>query len=169
MLVDACLHTATTFSDSNTAASRLIVLAEFLADPSRARAIRGTQNSLQTLFERANFSLAEEEGWSICQDEEAKSGAAAWSRRRGHTGNERRVEITKSVLLALAQSEAPMWKTDLYAEVDANLDLLRRLQDAGLIRVEQKVRYPRPARRAHLPQDARRSHIDRPAAVSSGT
>ena len=48
------------------------------------------------------------------------------------------------VLQALARAKAPMWKTDLYASVDTNLDSLRKLQDAGLIRLEHKVRYRDP-------------------------
>ncbi|MYH61856.1 MAG: primosomal protein N' [Caldilineaceae bacterium SB0675_bin_29] len=48
------------------------------------------------------------------------------------------------VLQALARAKAPMWKTDLYASVKTNLDSLRKLQDAGLIRLEHKVRYRDP-------------------------
>ena len=48
------------------------------------------------------------------------------------------------VLQALASAEAPMWKSDLYAKVDTNLDSLRKLQDVGLIRFEHKVRYRDP-------------------------
>jgi len=48
------------------------------------------------------------------------------------------------VLQALAQAKAPMWKTDLYASVDTSLNSLRRLRDAGLIRLENKVRYRDP-------------------------
>ena len=48
------------------------------------------------------------------------------------------------VLQALAQAGAPVWKSDLYAQVDTNLARLRKLQDAGLIRIEQKVRFRDP-------------------------
>ncbi len=48
------------------------------------------------------------------------------------------------VLQTLAQAEAPMWKTDLYAAVDTNLNALRKLRDAGLIRLEHKTRYRDP-------------------------
>lgn len=50
------------------------------------------------------------------------------------------------VLQALAQADAPVWKTDLYAQVDTSLAKLRKLQDAGLIRLEQKVRFRDPLR-----------------------
>ena len=48
------------------------------------------------------------------------------------------------VLQALAQACAPVWKSDLYAQVDTNLVKLRKLQDAGMIRIEQKVRFRDP-------------------------
>ncbi len=48
------------------------------------------------------------------------------------------------VLQALARAQAPMWKTDLYASVETNLYSLRKLQTAGLIRLEHKVRYRDP-------------------------
>ncbi len=48
------------------------------------------------------------------------------------------------VLQILAQARAPLWKTDLYAQVDTDLNRLRNLQKAGLIRLEQKVRYRDP-------------------------
>ena len=48
------------------------------------------------------------------------------------------------VLEALALAEAPMWKTDLYATVDTNLNALRKLRDAGFIRLEHKIRYRDP-------------------------
>ncbi len=48
------------------------------------------------------------------------------------------------VLQALAQAGAPIWKTDLYAQVDTDLASLRHLQTAGLIRIEQQVRYRDP-------------------------
>ena len=48
------------------------------------------------------------------------------------------------VLQTLAQADAPMWKTDLYAAVDTNLTALRKLRDAGLIRIEHKTRYRDP-------------------------
>ena len=50
----------------------------------------------------------------------------------------------ETVLQALAQAGAPVWKSDLYAQVDTNLARLRRLQDAGMIRIEQKVRFRDP-------------------------
>ena len=48
------------------------------------------------------------------------------------------------VLQALARVGAPVWKTDLYAQVDTNLASLRHLQGAGLIRIEERVRYRDP-------------------------
>ena len=48
------------------------------------------------------------------------------------------------VLNSLALAAAPVWKSDLYKLVDTDLAMLRRLRDAGLIRIEQKVRYRDP-------------------------
>ena len=48
------------------------------------------------------------------------------------------------VLETLAQVDAPIWKTDLYARVDTDLASLRHLQQAGLIRIEEKARYRDP-------------------------
>ena len=54
------------------------------------------------------------------------------------------VSKLEPVLQALAKAGAPMWKTDLYAAVDTNLNALRKLRDAGLIRLEHKTRYRDP-------------------------
>ena len=48
------------------------------------------------------------------------------------------------VLKSLAEATTPVWKTDLYKTVDTDLAMLRKLRDAGLIRLEQKVRYRDP-------------------------
>lgn len=56
----------------------------------------------------------------------------------------RGASVYEPVLQTLAQARAPLWKTDLYAQVDTDLNRLRNLQKAGLIRLEQKVRYRDP-------------------------
>lgn len=48
------------------------------------------------------------------------------------------------VLKYLAEATTPVWKTDLYKTVDTDLAMLRKLRDAGLIRLEQKVRFRDP-------------------------
>ncbi len=50
----------------------------------------------------------------------------------------------KKVLLALAAEQKPVWKTDLYAQVDTDLKSLRQLQQAGLVRIEERSRYRDP-------------------------
>ena len=50
----------------------------------------------------------------------------------------------KEVLLALAEANGPVWKSDLYAQVDTDLKSLRQLQQAGLVRIEQRSRYRDP-------------------------
>ena len=45
----------------------------------------------------------------------------------------------------LPRAPAPVWKTDLYASVDTNLEFAPQgSRDAGLIRLEKKVRYRDP-------------------------
>ena len=48
------------------------------------------------------------------------------------------------VLQALAQVGAPIWKTDLYAQVETDLAGLRHLQRAGALRIEERTRYRDP-------------------------
>ena len=56
----------------------------------------------------------------------------------------RGASVYEPVLQTLAKARVPLWKTDLYAQVDTNLNKLRDLQKAGLIRLEPKVRYRDP-------------------------
>ena len=118
------------------------VLAELLAKPIRARSL----NELRTacnLSSKGPISALQEKGLVRLLDEEAvlaQPPAAVEEAILQLKGASK----YGAILQALAQSGAPMWKTDLYAEVDANLAVLRRLQDAGLIRLEQKVRYRDP-------------------------
>ena len=50
----------------------------------------------------------------------------------------------REVLFALAEAQSPLWKSDLYAQVDTDLNSLRQLQQAGLVRIEEKLRYRDP-------------------------
>ena len=50
----------------------------------------------------------------------------------------------ESILLALAAEQKPVWKSDLYAQVDTDLKSLRQLQQAGLVRIEERLRYRDP-------------------------
>ena len=56
----------------------------------------------------------------------------------------RGVEKYKIVLESLADAEAPLWKSELYARVDTNLVVLRELHTAGLIKMAEKVRFRDP-------------------------
>lgn len=118
------------------------VLAEFLSRPTGARSLDELKTACN-LSSNAPISALEEKGLIRLLNEGAvlaqPPGAIeeAILQLKGASKYE-------AILRALGQSEAPMWKTDLYAEVDANLAALRRLQDAGLIRLEQKVRYRDP-------------------------
>ena len=48
------------------------------------------------------------------------------------------------ILHALATAEGPLWKSDLYAQVEADLSALRDLHKAGLIEMTELVRYRDP-------------------------
>ncbi|MCB0115174.1 MAG: hypothetical protein KDD84_13830, partial [Caldilineaceae bacterium] len=48
------------------------------------------------------------------------------------------------ILHALAAADGPMWKSDLYAQADADLSALRTLHKAGLIEMTELVRYRDP-------------------------
>jgi primosomal protein N' (replication factor Y) len=49
-----------------------------------------------------------------------------------------------AVLAALLEAGRPLWKNELYAQVDADLALLRKLQSAGLIRLTERIRLRDP-------------------------
>lgn len=44
----------------------------------------------------------------------------------------------------LRAADAPMWKSDLYGEVDSDLNTLRRLQEVGLVMLDEQVRFRDP-------------------------
>lgn len=49
-----------------------------------------------------------------------------------------------AVLEALQAAGQPLWKSDLYTSVEADLALLRKLQNAGLVRLTERVRLRDP-------------------------
>ncbi len=118
------------------------VLAEFLTKPTRARSLKelrtacnlSSNGPITALQDKGLVRLVNEEA-VLAQPPEAAEEAILQLKGASKYG---------AILQALSQSDAPMWKTDLYAEVDANLAVLRRLQDAGLIRLELNVRYRDP-------------------------
>lgn len=48
------------------------------------------------------------------------------------------------ILEALQEADRPLWKSELYARVDADLAMLRALQSAGLVRLTEAVKYRDP-------------------------
>jgi primosomal protein N' (replication factor Y) len=48
------------------------------------------------------------------------------------------------ILEVLCAADAPLWKSELYAQVDANLATLRALQEAGLVELNEVVRFRDP-------------------------
>ena len=58
-----------------------------------------------------------------------------------------------------------MWKSDLYAAVDANRNVVRDLQQAGLVRVTEEVRFRDPLRGRIYPPTQAPPLTDEQAAV----
>lgn len=56
----------------------------------------------------------------------------------------RGLEKYLSVLTVLEEAGAPLWKSELYARVDADLKLLRELANAGLVTLVERVRMRDP-------------------------
>ena len=118
------------------------VLAEFLPEPTSVKPVKELRRACN-LSSMGPISALQEKGLIRLLNGEAvlvqplEAVEEAILQLKGASRYE-------AILHALALSDAPMWKTDLYAEVDANLASLRRLQGAGLIRFEQKVRYRDP-------------------------
>jgi primosomal protein N' (replication factor Y) (superfamily II helicase) len=54
------------------------------------------------------------------------------------------VDKYEPILARLIAAGGPMWKSDLYGEVDADLTALRRLQGAGLVALDEQVRFRDP-------------------------
>ncbi len=54
------------------------------------------------------------------------------------------VDKYRPLLAALAAAPSPLWKSELYAQVDCDLAMLRRLQKAGLIRLTEEPRFRDP-------------------------
>ena len=58
----------------------------------------------------------------------------------------RRVERYVPIIEWLMTTDGPVWKSELYAGVDASLKELRELQAAGLVRIAEQVRFRDPLR-----------------------
>jgi primosomal protein N' (replication factor Y) len=56
----------------------------------------------------------------------------------------RGVDKYEPIIKTLAAADAPLWKSDLYSEVDADLTALRRMQAAGLVALDEHVRVRDP-------------------------
>ena len=56
----------------------------------------------------------------------------------------RGVDKYAPILATLVAAEAPLWKSELYGEVDADLNALRKLQAAGLVALDEHVRFRDP-------------------------
>jgi len=64
----------------------------------------------------------------------------------------RGVDKYQLVLERLAEAQMPLWKSDLYTQVHANLQMLRTLQRAGLILLTEHIRFRDPLAGRTYPQ-----------------
>ncbi len=118
------------------------ILAALLNAPSRTLSFNDLRTTLD-LPSRIPFTALKKKGLVYERDQMvvlAQSPAATEEAILELRG----ASVYEPVLQTLAQARAPLWKTDLYAQVDTDLNRLRNLQKAGLIRLEQKVRYRDP-------------------------
>ncbi len=77
----------------------------------------------------------------------------------------RGVDKYAPVIEWLAAAEGPVWKSDLYAAVDANRNVVRDLQQAGLVRITEEVRFRDPLRGRIYPPTQAPPLTDEQAAV----
>ena len=91
----------------------------------------------------ATLKRLETDGLIVLEDERAK---LAWPVIESEETllTLRGVEKYRVVLEALSNADGPLWKSELYALVDTNLNVLRDLHEAGLVRMAEKVRYRDP-------------------------
>jgi primosomal protein N' (replication factor Y) len=80
----------------------------------------------------------------VSRDEDAVRLAASVDVARQSLATMQGVDKYVPIVEALAAAEAPLWKSELYGEVDADLALLRRMQSAGLIALDERIRFRDP-------------------------
>lgn len=84
---------------------------------------------------------------------------------RAHLRNLRGVDKFVLTIQWLMARDGPVWKSELYAEVEANRGLLRDLQSAGLVRITEAVRFRDPLRGRIYPRTQALTLTDEQAAV----
>ncbi len=99
----------------------------------RGLGVRGT-GPLRRLAEAGWIGWDRTAVWLTTSPEAAEAGL------RALRGTDRYMPV----LRALAQAGRPLWKRELYAQVATDRATLRRLEQAGLIRVRTQVRYRDP-------------------------
>ena len=129
---------------------QVAVLELLLAEPARTipvaeLLIRCDLRAKETLksLEKRGLLLLGEEGAQLAQS--ALESQEAVLALRG-------VEKYRIVLNALAAADGPLWKSELYAQVETNIGVLRQLHEAGLIGMIEKVRLRDPLAGRNYPR-----------------
>jgi primosomal protein N' (replication factor Y) len=118
------------------------IIAHFLANPGRSVPISELKQ-VGDLRSMTSIKSLIDKGWISVLDDEARMIIPP------ETATEILLDLRGShkyapVLQALAEADGPLWKSELYQRVQANLTLLKDLQAAGLIRLTEKIRYRDP-------------------------
>lgn len=75
------------------------------------------------------------------------------------------VDKYRPLLQALAAAPSPLWKSELYSQVDCDLSMLRHLQKAGLISLREEPRFRDPLAGRSYPQTVAPPFTDEQQAV----
>ena len=106
-----------------------------------------------------------EKGFAVALDDDRLRLAGTPDEARTWLRSMRGVDKYAPVIAWLAAAEGPVWKSDLYAAVDANRNVVRDLQQAGLVRVTEEVRFRDPLRGRIYPPTQAPPLTDEQAAV----
>lgn len=121
---------------------QVLVLETLLASPSHALPLAALQNTCN-LRSSSTVSNLKEKRLIRLTDGVVSLAQSAMATEEAILGL-RGARKYEAVLQALGQAASAMWKTDLYAQVDTDLQSLRQLQQAGLIRIDERTRYRDP-------------------------
>ncbi len=121
-----------------------VTVLAWLLDHPNARPNRAELRDACGLSSYSSFSSLEKKG--MIRIDEAGDVELALSPEAGRSAllEMRGASKYLPTLEKLLELGAPVWKTDLYAQVDTSLALLRDLQAAGLIRLDEQIRYRDP-------------------------
>jgi len=101
-----------------------------------------SDSSIKTLHKKEWITLENDEVALVLNPEQAKQAMLQL----------RSVDKYQPILEHLAQVQQPLWKSELYAQIHADLKMLRTLQRAGLITLTERIRFRDPLAGRTYPQ-----------------